>query len=137
MIEIKRIDKDTWRKHFSEYAHRICFDEVKDSSKERIDFALMGFKDGEPAGYATCLELDSETIYMQFGGAFPNIKNSIYSMKIYQMFINQLKSKYNFIGTLIENKNFAMLKFAQKAGLLITGVRYFNNNILLEHRWQR
>lgn len=132
-MQVKRYEKEEWKK-ISESAHIICFSETRPIGFDRIDFALLVVTDGNvPAGYITCRETDSETVYWQFGGAFPSIKGTIMSFRAYEAFVEWTKSKYRRIYTLIENTNIAMLRMAQKVGFLIIGIKNFHGSIYLEH----
>jgi len=121
-----------WEK-YSEQAHLICFQEIRPAAINRIDFALVVDDGGLPQAYMTCRETDSETIYMQYGGAFPSAKGTIKSFKAYQLMLDALSGKYKYGTTLIENTNTAMLKFAMQSGLRVIGVRNFCGSILLEN----
>lgn len=127
MIEAKE-----WMK-FAENAHLICFNEKRPDAMNRIDYALVVEENDMPLAYMTIKELDSETVYMQYGGAFPSAKNTIKSFQSYEVMMNFLKENYKLGLTLIENTNTAMMKFAMKFGLRVTGLKLFNGIILLEH----
>ena len=109
------------------------FDDVRPLSLERCDFVLIA-KDNEldPVGFITCHEMDSETIYWQFGGALKKVKNSIHVMSHYVHFITWCTGKYKRITTRIENDNLPMLKMALKCGFLIQGVWNMKNKIYVE-----
>jgi hypothetical protein len=130
-VRVEVLTSDQW-KEMSKDAHLICFDEVRDPSMERISFALLVVDDEKPIAYSTVRELDSESVYMQYGGSFH--KNTHSSFKAYSLMIQRLK-EMGFLRatTLIENKNAVMLKFAMKIGWLIIGCRFFEGSILLEH----
>jgi hypothetical protein len=118
----------------AEEAHLLCFNEVRDCSMDRIDFALYTTDGNKPLAYMTCKELDSETIYLQYGGSFPETQGTANSFRAYNQMLFRLKELgYKRAGTYIENTNKPMLKFAMKAGWLITGLRNFENTLLLEH----
>jgi hypothetical protein len=134
-FEILMLDKDKW-KVFSEDAHKICFKEVKPSSWDRVDFALVAIdKDkNQMIGYCTCRELDHESLYWQYGGTFPEYAAKLITARSYQGFINWCKKAgYKRILTYIENTNSRMLKLASHCGFLITGIRNFKGKVLLEH----
>lgn len=132
-FEIQKLDAKVWF-HFSEHAHRACFNEIKPKDWDRIDYALLAVNDAEdPIGYMTCRELDAHSVYWQYGGAFKPIEKTIYPVKVYDAFINWHRGKYERVGTYIENTNRAMLKMAARSGFLITGVRSYQGKILLEH----
>ena len=121
-----------WDK-YSQDAHAVCFGEVRPAGMNRIDFALTTIENDIPLSYMTCREVDSESIYMQYGGAFPSAKGSVKSFISYTMMINHLSTRYKRASTLISNTNHAMLKFAMKVGLEIIGVRLFKGEIFVEH----
>lgn len=125
---------DEWSS-ISEQAHSICFNEIRDPSLDRISFALLATDENQPTAYMTCKELDSETIYLQYGGSFPSVKGTCGSYRSYLAMLNHLMTMgYKRAGTYIENTNTPMLKFALKAGWIITGIRTFNGSVLLEHQ---
>jgi len=132
MIEVKKLSKEEWEL-VSANAHLICFDEQRPSSMDRIDFALMNLVDGEPSSYATIRELDAESCYWQYGGAFPNHKGSTYSYHSYQAVAAWcFDNGYKRISTYIQNTNITMIKFALKLGFKIIGTRTFKNAVYVE-----
>lgn len=131
-MNIVQVDPGTWTEKFSEHAHLICFGKHKNKNLDRIDYALLAVEDS-PIGYMTCRELDKDTVYWQFGGAFPGTKDTIKSFRAYQAFRDWHSTRYKRVVTYIENNNFVMLKMAMKIGFLVTGIRNFKTNILLEH----
>lgn len=131
-MKVVKFTSEQWSK-YAETAHLICFDENRPADMNRIDFALVVEEDSVPLCYTTCREVDSETVYMQYGGAFPSAKGTIKSYAGYGLIIEHLLHNYANITTLIENKNTVMLKFAMKVGFLITGLRNYKNTVLLEH----
>lgn len=117
----------------SEGAHLICFNEQRPSSMDRIDFALIVVRDQELLSYCTVRELDSESCYWQYGGAFPNAKGGPESVYSYRRYLDWcFLSGYKRVTTYIENTNLPMLKIALKTGFLIIGTRTFKNKIYLE-----
>lgn len=132
MIKVERFSRAEWRE-FSENAHFVCFGKHKPAEWDRIDFALLVVDEEKPMGYVTCREIDAETLYWQFGGAFPGTRDTHRSFRGYQAFVDYCKPKYKRISTLIENDNLVMLKMAMKVGYRIIGVRSFKGSILLEH----
>ena len=133
-MKVVEIQKDDWML-LSEKAHLIVFNEAKMAATDRIDFALVTENSrGELMNYVTCRELDSESLYWQYGGSFPGTKGSILSLRAVQALLEYCKSAgYARVGFFVENTNSAMLKMAMKCGFLITGVRNFKGIILLEH----
>jgi L-amino acid N-acyltransferase YncA len=134
MIHTTRIDAQAWKEIYSENAHLIAFSKHKPATSERIDFALIVAKDALALGYVTCRELDAETVYWQFGGAFPSAKDTILSWQGYANMAEWCKvNGYKRITTLIENLNMPMLKMAMKVGFRVIGCRTFGGKVYLEN----
>lgn len=131
MIEIEMIYPDEW-KVMAKNAHLAVFDEIRNADVDRISFALLGKKNDQLLGYVTARETDAETVYWQFGGAFQGCKGSILVIRTYQAFIDWMKNKYKRITTFVENTNLSYLRLAMSCGFLITGIKNFNNTILIE-----
>lgn len=130
--QIEKISKEDWEL-VSEDAHLIAFGKRKPAYFDRIDFALLAKTETQMLGYITCREMDHETLYWQFGGAFPGTKDTVKSWRAYEAFGKWCGDKYKRVTTLIENDNTVMLKMAMKLGYRIIGVRNFQGSILLEH----
>lgn len=130
-MKIEKLSPSEWSL-LSEDAHRAAFETVKPREMERIDYALVCSEGSDLKGYLTAKEMDGETVYWQFGGAFPGTKGTHYTIKGYLAFVRWTKEHYKRIQTRIENTNTAMLHFAMKAGFVIMGVRYVQGSILLE-----
>lgn len=132
-ILLQKLNAEEW-KVFSEDAHRACFSEVRSASIERIDFALLAHDPTSRGvlGYVTVRELDSESVYWQYGGAFENIEKGVLVYRIYKEFIEFTGKHYKRVTTLVENTNLAYLKLAMKFGFRIIGVRVFKGTILVE-----
>lgn len=131
MINVERIEKDQWREMSSD-AHRAVFSEIRDAESERIDFALLAIEDGKLYGYCTVRELDSESVYWQYGGAFPSSEKSIRAVKSYDCFVGYCKARYRRVSTLVANGNIRYLKLAMSRGFRIIGVRTFKGEIFVE-----
>lgn len=131
-MEVESWSEKEWSK-YAERAHLVVFSKLRPAGMDRIDFALV-VKDGSKLmGYVTCREWDSESLYWQFGGAFPGTRETSLSFRGYQAFVRWTKDHYKRVSTLISNDNAVMLKMAAKVGFKIIGVRTFRNTILLEH----
>lgn len=132
-MRIVRIEKEEWSQ-LSEKAHKAVFKETKPVDMDRIDFALVCENEFEiPMTYITCRENDKDTIYFQYGGAFPGTKDTMHSFRAMQMSVRWCKERYKRIHFYVENTNKPMLKMAMKVGFLITGIRNYKNHILIEH----
>ncbi len=130
--EVKRITKEEW-KEMAEDAHLICFSEKRSAEMDRIDFALLNVRGDRALSYCTVRELDKESCYWQYGGAFPNTRGTPTSWRSYQMYADWCFSQgYKRISTYIENDNISMMKIAMKVGFRIIGTRTFKGHILVE-----
>lgn len=129
---VERVEKNIWPM-FSEEFHGLVFEGVRQRQWERVDFALLVRHSDVLLGYVTCKELDSKSVYWQYGGSFPGAKSNYRVYQAYQALIDYCRRRYERVGTLIENGNTAMLKIAMKAGFRIIGIRNFQGTILLEH----
>jgi len=131
-VEVQKLSSEEWKK-YSTQAHVICFNQERDPSMDRIDFCLLNIKDRMPMNYCTVRELDSESVYWQHGGAFPNSKGTVHA---YQSYLRNAKwcfsNGYKRITTYIQNTNLSMLKIALKVGFLVIGTRTFKGDIMLE-----
>lgn len=132
-MEVFWLAPEEWSKTCAEEAHWICFDEKRPKELNRIDFALLVTDGMEPLSYMTCMELDSKSVYMQHGGALPPAKDTIKAYRAYEKMLSFLRDNYDRASTFIENENLVMMKAAMKQGLRITGLKYFDGKILLEH----
>lgn len=131
---VRKLTKEEW-KPLSEQAHLVVFNEAKDASIERIDFALVAEdKDQVPCSYTTCRELDADSLYFQYGGSFPGTKGTTKSIAAFEGFVRWAKEAgYKRVTFYVENWNAAMLKLAMRTGFLITGVRNYKSHVLVEH----
>lgn len=132
-VEIMQLDPDQWSV-FSEDAHRASFSEFRPAYMDRIDYALLAHDPDVkgPLAYVTIRELDADSVYWQYGAAFPTIAKGIHVVGIYQRFVDYMRESYKRITTLVENTNVAYLRLAMKVGFRIIGVRMFKGTILVE-----
>lgn len=132
-MKIHVLTPEEWAR-FSEDAHRICFSEKGRGDLDRVDFAFLAVEGETPLAYATCREHDAVTVYMQHGGRLTKQGDDRAAYHIYPGMLKLLKEMgYQLALTQIENTNTTMLKLAMKNGWLITGVRFFEGKILLNH----
>ncbi len=94
-IEITQLGPEKWS-IFSEDAHRACFSELRPAYTDRIDYALLAHDphDRGVLGYVTVRELDSESVYWQYGGAFQTIEKRSYVFTVYLKFVETMRGKY-------------------------------------------
>jgi hypothetical protein len=88
---VQRLDSAKWS-DLSEEAHLLCFNEKRDTSMDRIDFALLTTDGEKPLAYMTCKELDAETVYLQYGGSFPETQGTANSFRAYNQMLFRQKS---------------------------------------------
>lgn len=132
MPNVKKLSPQEWEM-MSENAHRAVFGEIKPKHFDRIDYVLLAVEDGKPVGYVTVRETDHETVYWQFGGAFEWARNSIVTVRAYDVFLDeQKKLGTKRIHTRIENKNYPMLKLALSREWVIMGCGVFRGTVLID-----
>jgi hypothetical protein len=135
-VIVHALRPDEWAE-VSESTHLVAFNEKRDPSLNRVDFALMATDGDDPVAYMTCYEHDAETVYIQHGGKLPDAGGSVKAFKAYMQMLGRLNEMgFKFGQTMIENTNTAMLRIAMKAGWLISGIRFFDGKILVEHAIQ-
>lgn len=133
MMEVRMMTPRQWES-LSEDAFKVVFGEWRPSSKDRIDYALIAEHASHGIfGYVTCRDHDEDTVYWQFGGAFPNAAKKKLAVDGYRAFIRWTMERYDRIYTFIENNNVTMLKLAMHHGFKVVGVRNYEGKILLEH----
>jgi len=135
-LYLDKITPAQWRE-ISANAHRVSFGSNRDEDMDRINYALIIRNDSGLCSYATIVEPDRDSAYMQHGGAFPNIEKTIYSVRCYFMVTNYLKEHYKTISTRIVNTNTPMINLAHAAELLINGVDCVDGDIFLNLFWKR
>lgn len=131
---LEKVSLEEWNK-LSDSAHWTCFEEGRDPSLNTFDFALVVFTDDKICAYATILETDKETAYMQHGGSFPETRGTANTRRAYHMIMNFLRENYKFSTTQIGSFNRSMLKLALSENFLITGMHQYNKDIYL-HLYQ-
>lgn len=136
-IYVQKVLPYEWQ-NISAITHKVSFGQERSPEMDRIDYALVAFNDEkEPVGYCTIIEIDKNSIYMQHGGAFPNIAKSVWTVKTYFMFLNWLKDDYKSITTRTWNENLPMLKLAMSAGLRINGTHFDDGELFVNLIWKK
>lgn len=114
-------------------AHVVTFGENRPSSLNTFHFILGAIdEENQVAGYSTCIEMDSETLYLQHGGILPNYAKSVHVLNAYGKCILWCREHYSRVTTKIENKNMRMLKLAMHMGFLVVGTSTFKDKIFLD-----
>lgn len=136
-MALEKLSPEQWSQ-LSRSAHKVSFGWDRDPEQDRINYALLVHNEKEPCCYATIIELDATSAYMQHGGAMPHIAKGVYTVKGYMMLINHLKKNYSCISTKILNTHSAMLKMALAAGLEVTGLDVVDGcDIFLILSWRK
>lgn len=102
--------------------HRGTFGVERPKHMNTFDFALIVRNETTLLAYATLIEHDAESVYMQHGGAFTEAKGTAAVARAYYMMIKWLKERYRNAFTQILNLNIPMLKLALSAGFIPTGM---------------
>lgn len=130
--EVVRLTPLEW-KAISTDTHLVVFEQARSADMDRIHYALIARDDlNNVYGYVTVKEQDSESVYWQYGGAFPSCAKTVRVHSVYKEFIEWTRSKYKRISAMVENKNIRYLKLAMAHGFKIIGVKNFKNTILIE-----
>ena len=131
-----RISKEEWRERFSHNARMSVFGEDLDPAVERIDFAYL-VADGSTDQlyiYCTFYEMDSTSLYLSFGGAFPDSRGTDKTKEALLGLYKYLgKNGYKTVNYHCKNTNPAMIKLGLKTGAVIVGMSVSPRSILLEH----
>lgn len=135
-LVLDKLQPNDWGK-MSHAAHLTTFYLDRKAEMDRIDYALLVHNQEEPCCFATLIEIDKDSVYMQHGGAFPAVAKGVYTVKGYVMITNHLKEHYKNISTKILNKNIPMIKMAIAVGLEINGVEMIDGDIFLHLMWKR
>lgn len=131
-MEVLKLEKNTWLEYWSEDAHKLCFGTEKPKTFDRIDYALLVIDQEKPMGYITVRELDHESVYWQFGGAFPGTKQTVFTVRGYDLFLEFQSKVSKRVTTKIENKNYPMLKLALSRRFMIVGCGHWNGTTLVD-----
>lgn len=130
------IEAQEWIENFSIYAHRLGFNEERDKSRERISGAYLIVED-EPLGYATYIEMADFWAYVQFGAAFPSVRNSLVAFVGMKMIMDELKKKYSLLTLSVKNNNISALKSFFKLGFLVVGFKSIYDDKYVELSWEK
>lgn len=133
-MRVSVVKKDDWVDSWQ--MHR-CYAQVfhgeRSAKTERPDFAFLCTEDEKLKAFVTCIEMDSETLYWQFGGAFDQIKASTKVKRaLLACLVESSVLGFKRVRFMVENKNFAMLKIAMHCGFLIVGTYFAKDKIFVE-----
>lgn len=131
MIKVEILTPDEWQL-LAHDAHLTVFSESRDHSGDNISYALLAKEGEELTGYLTAREVDRETVYWQFGGAFPGTRGTTRTVRTYEALVNWTRERYKRIVTFVLNTNIAYLRLAMASGFLISGIKYYEKTVLVE-----
>ena len=123
---------EEWAARYAESAHRIVFGELHNPAKDRLSYALLIIKDDEPIAYVTVKENDSENVYWQFGGVFPEHRKSMTAVKCIELGMTWQRQRSKRILTYVENTNYPMLRFYMSYGFIIIGTRHCFGKVMVD-----
>lgn len=118
---VLKCDQEQWVQKFSEMAHLSSFGEFRPKSVERIDFALVVFRGGDPGGYVTCIEIDRDHLYWQIGGAFELYQKTPYVYAGFMKLLNWSLENYKMVSIKVVNENIRTIHLAMRMGFRIVG----------------
>jgi RimJ/RimL family protein N-acetyltransferase len=132
-VKIFQISPEEWAQ-VAEMTYQEVFEMERPKSLDRIDYALVAQDEesGRFLAFITCRELDSESVYWQYGGGFPGTRATVHALPTYLEAVKWTKARYKRITTLVESENVRYLKMAMAAGFRIIGTRTFKGTILVE-----
>jgi hypothetical protein len=134
-FSVERITPAQWDE-IAFNAHLVLFNEVRPAAYNTVDFAIIGTtEEDEIASYATIIEMDKETAYMQHGGAMPNIRGTVGTKRMYHEMIQWLKERYKRISTRVHATNVPMLKLAMSEGLIVHGCDCYKDGVYVHLGW--
>jgi len=132
-LSIEYVHKDQWGK-FVKKAHDSVFLQARDPDVDRSNFAVLGMCDGKPCGWSSFIELDANTIYIQYGGIFAHKRKTTATLPIYRKmheWIDEQK-KWTRVLMCVANDNIPMLKIALACGMKIIGTKAVGETVLVE-----
>lgn len=131
IYSVQRFTSAQWEP-IAESAHKALFGVVREGALNRHHFVVAIYGDGVLGGYFTCLEMDSETVYIQYGGVFPNFEKTVHVVPGYLKMLSFLRANYKRASTKIDSKNIPMLKMALQAGFEIVGTSLHDNKLFID-----
>lgn len=129
-MNLVRYEAEEWAK-YAEACHSLVFKELRSPDMDRISYALIAGDDRSPVGYVTCRELDSESVYWQYGGVLEE-RRGVAGYRAVELILNYAKDLYKRVTTYVENDNIGYLHILMKLGFRVIGIRTFKCKIYLE-----
>ena len=129
------VDSKEWGERWSAPFHRLVFNHER--TGERVTGAFISLDDGgKPFAFVTYIEMDDETVYLQFGGVLSTRRGTVKTYRRFMSFLSDMKKRYTFIKTKVERTNRTYLTMALRAGFIISGLEFNNKEplVLLEMR---
>lgn len=136
MFDFIRISKEDWAEKYAKSARMSVFGEDLDPSVERIDFGYLVADSAkkELRIYSTFYEMDNESVYLTFGGAFPPSRGIGNTPAAFGALLAHLGTLgYKSVHWHCKNTNGPMIKLGARVGALIVGISTTPRAVLLEH----
>lgn len=133
-FHVKRIGSYLWKEMMAKDAHELVFGETRSLDLDKCTHAYLCIdsKD-EIAGYVTTIDMDSETLYWQHGGAMPEKRGTVLTISGMSKVLNACKEfGYKRVWFRVKNDNLPMLKLGLALGFKVIGTRFFENEIFVE-----
>ena len=91
-LSVIKCTPEKWA-NYSQVAHKAVFGEIRDPQLDRISYAMLVHNDNHPIGFTTCREIDSESLYWQYGGCFKG-NVGVPSFRAFEAVFNDSKSTF-------------------------------------------
>ncbi len=130
-ISITKITPEEWNENFAKNAHLAMFKENIEEEDD-IDLALIGVIGGQAAAYSTAKHLGQGALHLYYGGAFEPFRGTPELLQLYKMAIMEYMKISNYLRTFVHQKNVKYLTLALREGFIVTGIRHFKGDVLLE-----
>ncbi len=130
-VALQKISPEEWQRDFAANAHQAVFKENL-GEEDEIDIAIIGLIDGQVAGYSTAKFIGDGVIHLNYGGAVDDAKGTPELLMLYRLLIREYLSLGDYLRTYVHNKNRNYLLLALRTGFIVTGMRTFRGDTLLE-----
>jgi len=135
-MKVTLFSRQEWLEYFGNDAHFSVFKEsVGDTlNKSFFDAAAVVFDNTLPVIYTTVKQLSEDSVYLEFGGSFPEYRGSFKVLKAFKLLIETFKnSGALMVGFATKNDNVAMQKLGLGAGFLPCGFHTTKSGVFIEY----
>ncbi len=130
-LAIEKIEPELWASDFAHSAHLAVFKEYL-GEDDPVDVAMLATIDGVVAGYSTARHLGEGCLHLNYGGAVEPARGTPEILMLYKMLIAEYLKIASYLRTYVHNKNLSYLTLALREGFIVTGIRTFRGDTLLE-----